>query len=108
MGLAPSNVIPGLVPTYIPSFPADPTMNKTTNRSCYIYASNGTDYILLDHNILDPGFSYASRPSFIDPRRDGGADDITGWCVVDGSAGAWSWKLYSSHNTTTGMNAACW
>ena len=50
-GFTPNNVIPGLTPTYLPSFPADPTMNKTASTSCYLYLSNGTDYALLDHNI---------------------------------------------------------
>jgi prepilin-type N-terminal cleavage/methylation domain-containing protein len=89
-GLAASNVIPGLVPTYIPSFPADPTMDKVANTSCYLYISNGTDYALIDHNIIDVGFSYASYPTFYDPARDGGSNG----CIVDGS-GFWAWKIYS-------------
>ncbi len=102
--LSPSNVIPGLVPTYIPSFPADPSMKKADSTSCYLYLSNGKDYVILDHGILDPGFSYASKPSFFDPTRDGGTDG----CVVDG-AGFWSWKIYSSDNgKTDGTNAKCW
>lgn len=86
-----NNVIPGLVPTYLPRFPADPSMNKAANTSCYIYRSaDGKDYALLDHNIQDPGFNYLSRPSFVDPARDGGGNG----CVVDGTA-IWSWKVSS-------------
>ena len=88
--LAANDVIPGLVPTYISSFPSDPSMDKVNSTSCYIYRSNGTDYILLDHNIQDPGFSYLSRPTFVDPRRDGGVD----FCVID-EANIWSWKISS-------------
>lgn len=91
-GLAANNVIPGLVPTYSPSFPADPSMNKTNSTSCYTYLSNGTDYALNDHNIQDPGFKYFSKLTFVDPRRDGG----TNHCIIDGNeAATWSWKVFS-------------
>lgn len=89
-GHAANNVIPGLVPTYLPSFPSDPSMNKSLNTSCYLYTSNGKDYALLDHDIRDPGFSYLSKPTFVDPARDGGTDP----CIVDGIA-IWSWKVSS-------------
>lgn len=84
------DVIPGLVPTYLPRFPADPSMNIAANTSCYLYGSNGTDYALLDHDIRDPGLNYLSKPSFVDPARDGGGNG----CVVDGTA-IWSWKVSS-------------
>jgi len=89
-GLAPDQVVPGLIPAYMPSFPADPSMNKVVSTSCYLYLSNGTDYALLDHNIQDPGFNYLRHPTFVDPRRDSGASS----CVVDGT-GIWSWKVSS-------------
>lgn len=88
--LAAKDVIPGLVPKYIGSFPSDPSMDKVNNTSCYIYKSNGTDYILLDHDIQDIGFNYSTKPTFVDTRRDGGTDS----CVVDGTA-IWSWKISS-------------
>jgi len=95
-GYAADDVIPGLVPEYMPSFPDDPAMNTVADTSCYLYHSDGTDYVLLDHNISDPGFSYNSFPQFIDPARDGGTD-----CTkVDGTA-VWSWKIYSP-------GGACW
>lgn len=89
-GFTASNVIPGLVPTYIPIFPSDPTMDKTNSTSCYLYLSNGTDYALLDHNIIDVGFSYLTQPTFFDPTRDSGSNG----CIVDG-AGFWSRKISS-------------
>lgn len=90
-GYAPSDVIPGLVPSYISSLPADPTMNKIISASCYLYRSNTVDYALLDHAIQDTGFSYTSQPSFIDPTRDGGVNA----CLVDGAA-IWARKISSS------------
>jgi len=89
-GHAASDVIPGLTPTYLPGFPSDPSMNKTDSTSCYLYLSDGTDYALLDHDIQDPGFSYLSKPTFIDPQRDGGPNG----CVYDGVT-IWGWKVYS-------------
>jgi type II secretory pathway pseudopilin PulG len=90
-GLAPNNVIPGLVPNYLGRMPSAPTMNKTTSRDCYLYRSNITDYVLLDHNALPGEISYAAYPSFIDPTRDGGANP----CLVD-NTNIWSWKISSS------------
>lgn len=95
-GFAANSVIPGLVPNYLSSFPSDPSMNKSGNTSCYLYISNGADYAVLDHNIIDPGFNYQSKKDFIDPARDGGTNP----CIVDG-AGIWSWKLSS-------IGGACW
>ena len=89
-GSAPEDVIPGLVPTYISSLPADPTMDKVADTSCYLYTSDGTDYALLDHVIVDTNFSYLTRPTFFDPTRDGGSSG----CVLDGNA-FWSWKVSS-------------
>lgn len=81
---APNNVIPGLIPTYMPSFPSDPTMNKVADTSCYWYISTGTDYAFLDQFIQDVGFTYTNQPSFLDPARDrvAGGDP----CVLDGIA----------------------
>ena len=98
-GLAPTQVIPGLVPTYLSSFPSDPSMNKVNSTSCYLYYSNGVDYALLDHIIQDSGFGgYASQPTLLDPARDSGVDP----CKVEVTAvGFWSWKVA----TPGGM---CW
>lgn len=89
-GYTANDVIPGLVPTYIPIFPSDPTMNTTSRTSCYQYKSNGTDYALMDHIITDVGFSYLTQPTFFDPVRDGGLNP----CIVDGSV-FWARKISS-------------
>ncbi|MGB2580529.1 MAG: type II secretion system protein [Minisyncoccia bacterium] len=92
----PNDVIPGLIPTYLPSFPADPSMDKANNKSCYIYRTDGIDYALIDHDIQDPGFSYLSNPTFVDTLRDGGSN----CSVVDGT-NIWAWKVSSP-------GGACW
>lgn len=86
--LAGGNVIPGLVPTYLPKMPSDPAMDTVANTCCYLYLSNGTDYKLLDHNC--PTINYQSAKSLIDPARDSGSNA----CTVDGT-GIWSWAVYS-------------
>ena len=87
--LTSGDVIPGLVPTHISSFPSDPAMNKSGNLCCYIYNSNGVDYKLLAHNC--PTISYQAYSGLIDPARDSGANA----CLVDGT-GIWSWAVYTS------------
>lgn len=88
-GHTASNVIPGLVPQYLPSFPADPEMDTAGNTCCYLYISNGTDYKLLDHNC--PTLNYQSAKTLIDPARDSGGNA----CLVDG-VGIWSWAVFTS------------
>lgn len=95
-GFDANNVIPGLVPTYMSGFPSDPSMDKINNSSCYIYASNGVDYVFLDFAVTDPGFDYSSQPALTDPSRDGGADA----CAIDGRT-PFSWKVYSP-------GGSCW
>ncbi len=96
-GYAASNVIPGLVSTYLPTFPSDPSMNKTASTSCYLYLSNGTDYKLLDYNIVEfSSADYLKYSNFVDPTRDSGPNG----CIVDGT-GIWSWAVYSP-------GGACW
>jgi len=91
-GYSASNVIPGLVPTYMGVFPTDPSMDKSGCRSCYLYLSNGTDYKVLDHNIAEfSAADYLAQRSLVDPARDGGPDG----CAADGS-NPWSWAIYSS------------
>lgn len=87
-GVTASNVIPGLTPAYMSSFPADPDMSTADNTCCYIYYSNGTDYKLLDHNC--PAISYTRYPALVDPTRDSG----TNTCTVDGT-GIWAWAVYT-------------
>jgi len=92
---APANVIPGLSPIYIGKVPSDPFMIKTTNQNCFIYRSNGTNYVFLVHNTNASGVAdtnFSSQPFFIDPARDGG----TNACNVDGpGTGIWAWKISS-------------
>jgi len=96
-GFSASNVIPGLVPTYMPVFPSDPSMNKSANTACYIYRSNGTDYKLVDHNVTEfSAADYLKQPSLVDPTRDSGSNA----CIVDGT-NIWSWKVASPGGT-------CW
>jgi len=71
-GKTPNNVIPGLVPNYLPRMPKDPQMNAGANTSCYIYLSNGVDYKLLFHNSPTSYVCYGSgekNGGFYDPRR---------------------------------------
>lgn len=83
---------PSFIPNYMPAFPSDPSMNKDTSQSCYLYRSNGADYELLDHQIAEFNANdYQSQKNLQDPVRDGGADR----CKVDGT-GFWAWAIYSS------------
>lgn len=67
--LSSSNVIPGLVPTYMAKFPSDPAMVVASNQNCYIYIGNGANYKLLLYNLVDspnPG----GPQSVVDPYRN--------------------------------------
>lgn len=95
-GYDPEDVIPGLVPSYVPALPRDPMMSKTASICCYTYASDGTDYKLLIHACTSA--DYPSQPQLIDPARDGGTDS----CTIDGTpSSVWSWAIYSA-------GAQCW
>ncbi len=97
-GYTQDNVIPGLVPKYLAKFPSDPGMNKVTNRSCYLYLSNGVDYKIVDHDIAEySAADYLAHSDVVDPARDGGADP----CAVDGS-NPWAWARYSPGVTASG------
>jgi general secretion pathway protein G len=96
-GLAPNDVISGLVPTYLVKFPTDPKMDKVANTSCYLYKSDGTDYKILDYVVAEySAADYAKYPDDTDPYRDGGAD----LCKIDGVAYS-AWTRYS-------QGGACW
>ena len=43
--------IPNLAPTYISVLPVDP--KPTSNSNCYIYSSNGTDYMFLVYGTVE-------------------------------------------------------
>lgn len=90
-GYAASDVIPGLVPNYLASMPADPSMDKANSKSCYVYTSNGSDYALIDHDVTElytSPYTYSNYPEFIDPARDGGPNTS----VVDGASIS-AWKV---------------
>jgi type II secretion system protein G len=98
--LPASNVIPGLVPTYLPAMPADPDMNAAGNTGCYIYISNGTDYKVLDYRI--PTALTGVPSSLIDPLRNIG----TAWSYAPCSgATEGTWTMFISTDTTTGRCA---
>ncbi len=70
--MAPDAVIPGLVPTYLPSFPTDPEISVSGNTCDYLYNSNGTDYKLLFHNCPTSLTCFGSgeaNSGFYDPVR---------------------------------------
>lgn len=77
-------VVPGLAPKYLQSFPSDPRMKKLTNESCYMYISNedGSGYKIIDYGVaeLSPE-DYLKQRMLIDPARDGGSDP----CKADGN-----------------------
>lgn len=86
--MAPNAVIPGLVPTYLPSFPTDPEINKSGNTCDYLYNSNGTDYKLLFHACPTSNVCYGSGEAtggFYDPTRP------TWACAVWSSSASQSW-----------------
>ncbi len=88
---AANNVIPGLVPNYIANIPTDPQMNASANTSCYVYASNGTDYFFKAYNIVEfTAADYFSRPELVDPATDNGPNVQ----IVDGPNPT-GWKIYT-------------
>jgi type II secretion system protein G len=52
-GSNPNAVIPGLVPTYMPSIPQDPS--PALPSYCYLYNSNGADYKFLAYETIESG-----------------------------------------------------
>lgn len=56
--------VPNLAPTYMPTLPVDPKPTGTSG--CYVYQSNGTDYILLAYLTVEtytPATNRWPRPS---------------------------------------------
>lgn len=94
--IAPDEVISGLVPKYLQSFPADPRMDKTGNTSCYMYISNsdGNGYKLIDFQISEfTAADYLGQRGLVDPARDGGSNP----CRVDGTdPQAWGFYTYNA------------
>ncbi|MEI6660408.1 MAG: prepilin-type N-terminal cleavage/methylation domain-containing protein [bacterium] len=92
-------VIPGLVPTYMPSFPIDPSMDVTNSQNCYFYISywngtsfDGTGYKLVDFNLTDMTDTDVSKyASFKDPARNGRDLTICPGSPVDGTRAMAIW-----------------
>lgn len=61
-GLPANSVIPGLVPTYMPVMPVDPGMTQP-GINCYLYASDGIDYKLMDYNLTTSNLTAYQRMS---------------------------------------------
>ena len=92
-GLAPDDVIPGLVPKYVRTFPSDPRMDKLNNTSCYMYISNGdgSGFKLINFQISEfTPADYLGQRGLVDPAKDGGSDP----CRVDGG-NPQSWGFYT-------------
>jgi len=99
-GDSSDQVIPGLVPDYMTSFPHDP-LYKANDRYCYLYQSNGTDYMFIIMRIDELNSAeLLQHPELILPHYDGGAENTTGWCSIDGT-GPFAWGVYTP-------GAKCW
>jgi len=101
IGAATSSLI-GLVPSYMPSLPADPldSGNAASGTNCYEYtsnsATNATEYkIRTKLNVSTSGemnsVAFGQQPGLIDTARDGTVDCValgtyTGWAVYSGGA----------------------
>jgi len=102
VGASSDQVVPGLVPGFMLTFPSDPYMNKTASTACYKYRSNGTDYKLQDFSVSEmTSADFQTQPSLIDTATDGG--DCS---KVDGTAAGWA--VYSSNIGGNLNNPACW
>jgi prepilin-type N-terminal cleavage/methylation domain-containing protein len=65
---AQDQVIPGLVPTIISRFPADPAMGVgNANYNCYLYKSDGTDYKFMIFNLEDMTTAEINATQFSEP-----------------------------------------
>lgn len=49
-GYGSTGYIPGLVPKFVETLPEDP---RASGSSCYLYRSNGTDYMMLAHQTIE-------------------------------------------------------
>ena len=88
-GLAQNAVITGLVPTYIPSLPADPEMNTTANTCCYLYISDGaSNYDFMDYNCPTANVLNPNLRSLLDTLFNGTpGNNPASWSVNTGYAG---------------------
>lgn len=85
-----TTIAPGLVPTYISSFPDDPDSNGGAS-CCYLYRSTGTDYKLLAPYNCAAKVDYQAYPSLLDPTRDGGTNSS----LVEPGHAATAWAIYT-------------
>ncbi len=77
--LPAEEVIPGLVPTYLPTIPHDPEMdiskinNGVRGSCCYMYKSDGKDYKIMDFNCQTAQYadSQFKTMNMVDPCRPG-------------------------------------
>lgn len=79
-GTGANGYVPGIVPTYMPTLPAEPTGNLDG----YLYYSDGTDYKLLSH--VSPETYFSSDNAFYDPVRPTWA-----WMICSGSYACKHW-----------------
>lgn len=106
-GVAANMVIPGLVPTYLPTMPSDPSMVASGNQNCYVYMTyntNGAEYKLLDYNVTS--MTSAPPAALVDKNRNFGKS----WANNAVCIGA---PLYTAETTNalavwSGSNAQCW
>ena len=92
-------LLKGIVPTYISSFPSDPSMDIYNDKNCLLYISNGTDYKLLDINLVDMTLDQINQnPTYKDPAHN----DVG---VANCGAGATDTRLTLSIFSS---GARCW
>lgn len=97
-GLSPDQVIPGLVPQYMPTFPSDPEMDKINGNSCFIYESDGADYKVFDNNVYkytDMTLAdFQAHPELTDTVYSGVAGNpclgVNPYATTSGGASAWA------------------
>lgn len=79
-GTGASGYVPGLVPTYMSTLPAEPTKKPDG----YLYYSDGTNYKLLSH--VSPETYPAAGQAFHDPVRPTWA-----WMICSGAPSCTTW-----------------
>lgn len=100
LNVADVNLMPGLIPTYLPALLHDSTRDYANSKSCLYYRSNGTDYMMGYFDIQDPSsgfatFNYTSHPELLAPNWDG-----TPNCLLD-NTNYRAWVVYTD-------GARCW
>jgi prepilin-type N-terminal cleavage/methylation domain-containing protein len=68
IGVAADQVIPGLVPSYMPAMPKDPQMDLVNSKACYRYISDGVEYKLFIRDVPEITLSDLQKnPTLWDP-----------------------------------------